>query len=148
MRRKEKERTDEAFFDLVFAKAEVMFLAFNDNGAPYCIPVNFARKRDWIYIHSAREGKKIDLTAIDNRVGFALAVDIEIAREKSTTHYKSVSGSGLISRVEDREEKRAALDLIAARYDAKCRRPAPDRDVDRVAILRVDITVVTGKCSQ
>lgn len=148
MRRKDRERKDPEFFDRVFAEAEVMFLAFNDNGPPYVIPVNFARNRDRIYIHSALAGKKLDLIAADNRVAFGLVAGVDIVREEATTHYRSVCGAGIISVVQDREEKREALDLIGERYDAKCERPAPDRNIARVAILRVDILSLTGKCCE
>ena len=43
------------------------------------------------------------------------------------------------------EEKRLALDSLAERYAARCPRPAPDANVRRVAVIRIDILSLTGK---
>ena len=78
-------------------------------------------------------------------MAFSLAADVRIDREKSSTYYKSVCGTGRAVVVEDPEEKRLALDCLAERYAARCPRPAPDANVRRVAIIRIDILSLTGK---
>ena len=47
--------------------------------------------------------------------------------------------------VEDKEEKRTALDAITVRYKSLCPRPAPDSMINRVAIIRIDIDSLMGK---
>lgn len=145
MRRKDRECNDPAFFADVFSKAEVLFLALNGSEYPYCIPVNFAVKDSKIYIHSALEGHKLDLLARDGRVGFSAAIDIEIDTAKSTTYYKSVSGVGDARVVKAETEKRLALDMLAERYNALCKRPAPQAAITRTAIIRIDIQGISGK---
>lgn len=145
MRRKDRERTDSEFFDEVFSAAEVLFLAFTNGDAPYCLPVNFAREGDHIYIHCAPEGLKLDCVRRDDRVAFSCAVDVVIDRERSTTYYKSLCGTGCAVIIDDMEEKRHALDCIGERYAARCPRPAPEATARRVTILRIDIRTLTGK---
>ena len=145
MRRKDREM-DRAFALEVLDKAEWMTLAMTgEDGTPYCVPVNAVREGDWLYLHSAPEGAKLDLIRKDGRVAFSLAADVRIDREKSSTYYKSVCGTGRAVVVEDPEEKRLALDCLAERYAARCPRPAPDANVRRVAIIRIDILSLTGK---
>ncbi len=145
MRRKEREHNEPQFFDDVFQKAETLFLALMDGDSPYCLPVNFARAGNVIYIHSALEGHKLDLIRQNSHAAFSLAADIEIIREKATTRYKSVCGKALARIVEDETEKGLALEAIGSRYNAICQRPAPQKDIRRVAIIRLDITAMSGK---
>lgn len=147
MRRKEKLRQDAGFFDEVFSGCEEIFVAFMDGEFPYCLPFNFARTGNRIYIHSALRGHKLDCIAANPNVAFALACGIVIDRPKSSTLYKSASGYGIASVVEDAAEKRQALDLLSLRYKAGCPRPATSEMADRVAIIRIDIISVTGKNS-
>lgn len=145
MRLKKRECHDPAFFDEVFNKGEELFLALHNGDFPYLIPVNFIRLGERIYIHCALAGTKLDLIRQDGRVAFSLAVDVRIDREKSTTYYKSVCGTGRASIVEDPDEKRLALDSIAEHYASRCPRPAPEADIRSVGIVRIDILSLSGK---
>lgn len=145
MRRKDRQCNDPAFFDHVFNTAEALCLALRDGGFPYCLYLNFVRKDNVIYIHSAREGHKLDLLRANGNAAFALACDIRIDRQKSATYYASVQGRAHGAIVDDIEEKRAALDMLSARYEALCPRPASDANVARVAIIRLDILEMAGK---
>lgn len=148
MRRTDRERTDPAFFDEVFGSAEEIFLALRNGDFPYCLPVNFARDPAdgmRLYIHCAHEGLKLDCVRRDDRVAFSCAVDIAIDREKASTYYKSVCGTGRAHIVEDMAEKQHALDVIGSRYAARCPRPTPEATARRVSILRIDILSLTGK---
>lgn len=145
MRRKDRERTDTAFFDEVLAAAEVIFLALHNGEYPYCLPVNFARDGERLYIHCAHEGLKLDCVRRDPRVAFSCAADISIDREEASTYYKSVCGTGTARIVEDMAEKQYALDCIGSRYAARCPRPTPEATARRVTIVRIDILTLTGK---
>lgn len=145
MRLSKRECAEPEFFNEVFSKADELFLALNNNGFPYLIPLNFVRLGERLYLHSALEGVKLDLIRKDGRAAFSLTADVRIDREKSTTYYKSVCGTGHARVIEDAEEKRLALDSLAERYAAHCPRPAPDANIRRVAIIRIDILSLTGK---
>jgi len=107
------------------------------------LPFNHVWLDGHIYIHCALEGRKIDVLRRDGRVGFSTAVDVCIIREKSTTHFRSLCGTGRVSEVTDTEEKRRALDAISLRFDARCPRPTPDAALARVNILRIDVESLT-----
>lgn len=136
---------DPAFFDDVFAGAEFMTISMIDKDLPYCLPVNFVRKDNFIYIHSALTGLKLECLAANPNVAFSLATDVRIDIADRTTYYKSICGRGLAVLVEDNVEKGAALDMLAMRYKALCKVPSPESNIRRVSIIRIDIQEMTGK---
>lgn len=95
MRLSKRECAEPEFFNEVFSKADELFLALNNNGFPYLIPLNFVRLGERLYLHSALEGVKLDLIRKDGRAAFSLTADVRIDREKSTTYYKSVCGTAM-----------------------------------------------------
>lgn len=145
MRRKANECSTPEFFQLVLSQAEDLYLAINTEDFPYIIPINFVYVKGVLYLHCALEGTKLDLIARDNRVAFSTSIDVEIIREKATTLYKSVCGTGLASIITDKEEKRFALDCLGERYASICPRPSPDSALDRLCMVRIDILSMTGK---
>lgn len=145
MRRNDRERTDKAFMDQVLAEAEELWVGFNTGGAPYVLPLNFAHVDNCLYMHCAVEGRKLDLIRQDPRVGFTTAAGVEIIREKFTTRYRSVCGTGRAVILEDAAEKQKALDAISERYQALCPRPAPEKMLARTLAIRIDIEELTGK---
>lgn len=145
MRRMDRFRDSDEFINRVLDDAESIYLAMKDGEYPYCIPLNFARIERHLYMHCASEGHKLDLIARDSHVAFACSLDVVIDRAKSTTYFRSVTGRGLASIVENVEEKCQALEAIGAKYAAACPRPCPASTAARVAIVRVDIEAAWGK---
>lgn len=147
MRRKDKEQNSKEFMHAVLDNAETIFLAMFDGDFPYCLPLNFVRQNENLYLHCANAGLKLDCIVRNNRVAFSAAIDIKIDTDKASTYYKSVCGQGLARIVEDIEEKRLALDLLASRYKARCVVPAPLASITRTTIIKIEILNLTGKAS-
>ena len=147
MRRKDRMRADREFVDKALDEAQELFLAMMDGSWPYCLPLNFVRADSRLYVHCALKGHKLDLIKADPHVAFACAMDVEVDRMKSTTYYRSVSGKGLASLVEDEAEKCLALDAIGEKYNARCPRPSPPSAAARTAVIRIDIQEACGKLS-
>ena len=101
---KDRFRADRDFIDGVLNDADDMVVALNDgDGAPYAFPVNFVLLGDALYIHTAFTGKKMDLIRKNPRVGFSAYADVRIIREKATTTFRSVCGTGTAIIVEDKD---------------------------------------------
>lgn len=145
MRRKDRECTDPSFFDALLRQADVMTVAFQTEGFPYVIPVNFVAQNGALYIHCAREGRKLECLSKKSGVGFSVHELIDIDREKATTLYRSICGEGTASLVEDREEKQTALAALARKYQSRCTLPVPDGMLKVTAVIRIDIAAMTGK---
>lgn len=148
MRRKDRECNEDSFFEEVFSKAQVLYLAMFSGAEPYCLPLNFVRAGQTIYVHSALQGHKLDCLAANPRVAFSTAIDIRIDTAHSTTFYKSVCGTGLATIAADEATKARALTLLAERYSARCAIPPGPADLARCAIIQIAIEALSGKCHQ
>lgn len=148
MRRKDRECNDLEFYEDVFKRAETMFVAFNDGPYPYCIPVNFAKVDNSLYIHCATSGKKLDCIVGNPHIGFSLAIDVIIDVPHSTTYYKSIVGTGIAHILDDPKEKELALAAVAAHYGANCARTLTFMEAQRIGIIRIDIVSLNGKCNK
>jgi nitroimidazol reductase NimA-like FMN-containing flavoprotein (pyridoxamine 5'-phosphate oxidase superfamily) len=149
MRRKEMEITDRQLMEKVLKEAEIIRLAMVDDGDPYLVAMNFAYACGSLYMHSAREGRKVDALKKNNRVSFQTETGVEILIKDEacgcSTRYTSVFGTGRAVFVDDRAEKIEALDAIMAKYAGKAGLEYPEKALDRTLIIRVDIEAMTGK---
>ena len=111
MRRNDREVESHDWMMEVLDQGQWMELALaGKDGWPYIVPLNYGFSDDFIIIHCAKEGKKIDLLRENNKVAFNVAVDAEIIRHeedptKFSMKYKSVSGRGIAEFIEDRKER-------------------------------------------
>lgn len=145
MRRTEREVKDVAFMHQVLQDAAEIYVAMNAEGAPYLLPFNFVFLDGCIYIHCAREGRKMDLLRADARVAFATAVDIQV--EKTTTRYRSVAGTGTVELVEDDALKNKVLMALAQRFNAPCKFPVSPAKFSATQIVCIHVATLTGKYS-
>ena len=152
MRQKKREIRDTDEMRDILARASVCRLALCDGDVPYIIPVCFGHKDDCIYIHSAAEGKKIDLIHQNNNVCFEVEVDVELITGESACSYsmkfKSVIGLGKAHIVEDEEEKKRGLDIIMEHYSGSSDHEYVQKGFDLATIIRIDIEQMTGKRSK
>lgn len=147
MRRKERECNDPAFFAQMFEEAKVITLAFQSEDAPYVIPVNFVFFNGALYFHCAVEGRKLDCLKRSPAVGFSVHEILAIDREKATTLYKSLCGTGTASCVADIEEKSSALAALAKKYESRCALPIPEKRLQITELVKITILSLSGKCN-
>jgi nitroimidazol reductase NimA-like FMN-containing flavoprotein (pyridoxamine 5'-phosphate oxidase superfamily) len=150
MRRKEREK-EKAFAYKVIDKAEYGVLALVDeNNGTYAIPLSFARLNDTIYIHSATEGKKLDLIRKNNSVSFTCVGDTQLLSSQFSTYYESAVLFGKASIVESNEEKQRALEAIAAKYSPTFTQEALayiKENWERTTLIRIEIENISGKAN-
>jgi nitroimidazol reductase NimA-like FMN-containing flavoprotein (pyridoxamine 5'-phosphate oxidase superfamily) len=149
MNRGERLVTDRAAIDVVLRRAEVLHLAMVSADGPYVIPVNFGYDGSAIYIHCAEAGHKLDVLAEDPRVAFEAAVDVRIVPGKGcgwTARFRSVVGFGTAALVQDEAEKVYGLGVVISQYSGRAE-SVPPESARGVAVLRIDISSMTGKAS-
>ena len=150
MRRKKQEILDSATLQEIFNKAIVCRLAITDDRAPYIVPLNFGYDDNTLYFHSATEGRKLDLLQKNPMVGFEVEADVEIAPGATACQwgvsFRSIIGYGRASILSEAGEKRRALDIIMVHYSDE-KFTYPDKNLDRTAVIKVEITEMTGKRS-
>lgn len=151
MRRKDKEITDRQAIEEILEKSDVIRLAMVDDGEPYLVALNHAYAGGCLYVHSAKEGRKVDILKKNNKVAFQADIDVGIVLNEEaarcTTRYQSVFGTGRASLLEDRDSKVKALDAIMSKHAPKMGKVYPDNVLDAMLIIKIEIETMTGKKS-
>ena len=151
MRRKNKEIKDKKEIESIINSAIVCRIALSDNNMPYIVPINFGYKDKCLYIHSATEGKKIDIIKKNNDICFEIDIAHEILQGKSACHttmkYYSVIGYGKAYLIDDSEEKIKALNIIIEHYLPEIPHEYSEKFLKKIVIIKIEIDNMTGKKS-
>lgn len=153
MRRKDREVTDPEDIRRIVDKAKILHLGLFDEGYPYVIPLHFGyeitREEFVFYIHSAKEGHKLDLIEKDPFVCVELDCDAEIipAGEDPCRYgaaFASFIGRGKAELVRDPDEKIKGLGLLMENQTG--RKFTIDAGMaEKVAIIRITVPEFTAK---
>lgn len=148
MRRKEKEITDKAALESIIHHARVCRLAMIHNNRPYLVPLSFGFRDNCLYFHGALEGKKIHCIRDNPEVCFEFDQLMDVTESEKPCkwgmNYQSVIGFGRALLLEDKEEKRQALQIIMAQYgDGQYH--FPDKALQVTAVIKLPIDSMTGK---
>ncbi len=153
MRRKDREIADfDAIVDII-RRCEVCRVAFFDDEYPYIVPMNYGVKADdgkiSLFFHCAKQGKKLDLLAKNNKVCFEVDCDrMLVFKDKNVAcsygyAYTSVVGEGVMS-VLPEESKLEGLAAIMEKFGVTDYEFDKTR-VEQVNVLRLDVLHVSGK---
>jgi len=149
MRRKDREIVDKNEIEEILSRSEVIRIALVDEGEPYLVAMNYAYLNEVIYLHSANEGRKVEIIKKSPSVAFLVDVDAEIYSvdnsSKCSSRYRSVFGTGKASFVEVREEKKLALDALMCKHTDQVEFSYPDALFERTLIIKIVIDEMTGK---
>ncbi len=137
----------------IIDRCEACFISMVDpNGLPYVLPFNFAYDGSFIYLHSAKTGRKIDILNANPNVCVAFSSDHKLYFRHQTVacsygmDYRSVLAFGKVEFINDHNEKERVLNLIMEKYTGKTfsyNKPA----IDNVEVFRVAIRKIEGKVS-
>jgi hypothetical protein len=152
MRRKENEIRDRATQISILRAAEVCRIGLSEGNMPYVVPMNFSYRDGCLYLHSSMEGKKIDIIRKNNNVCFEVDVSCGIVKSEKACNwsikYSSVIGFGKAILIEDMEEKKKALDIIMEKYSGTPSFEYAPGQIEKVAIIKIEIEEMTGKKSE
>ncbi|MDP3286393.1 MAG: pyridoxamine 5'-phosphate oxidase family protein [Desulfobacterales bacterium] len=148
MRRKDREIKSKEEIEDIIRKALVCRLGMADENGPYIVPLSFGYIDGFLFFHSAKEGKKLDILKKNNRVCFEMdTFDVIVESEKACDwgmKYKSVIGFGNAFIVKDIESIKAALDVIMAHYSTGSFE-YDQKKLERTVVIKVEIEHMTGK---
>ena len=152
MTKREFRITDENQIRHILDTAKVLHLGLAVNNEPYVVPMNYGYAMEEgklvLYLHSAVQGKKLDMMRENPRVFFELDCDLApFEGEKPCQYglvYSSVMGRGMASIVEDTAEKIKAMALLMKTQTQKDFE-FNDRLVSIVAVIRIDVEEYTAK---
>ena len=150
MRRSDREVTDQKEIDAILAGAQVCRVALSDGNGPYIIPICFGYEPGALYLHSALEGRKIDMIRADPRCCFEIDLYDELIRGERPCswgiRYRSIVGFGRATILEATVEKKHGLACIMRQYDTGTHEFS-DEEVQHVAVIRIAIESMTAKKS-
>lgn len=151
MRRGEREITQSEDLAAIFSEASVLFLALQDQAAPYVIPVSFGWEPGKLYFHGAREGRKLDLIRRNPHVGFSACGDMRIVTAAAavcdfSVVGRSVVGTGKARILDEETERRHAMDVIVRHYSsAPLQGGYRNASLERASLIEIRIDTVRGK---
>lgn len=151
MRRQDKEIKDANVIDQILSASRICRLGMVDDDEAYIVPVNFAHSDGKIYIHSAPNGRKMDILRRNNKVSFEIELENDVIKNdvpcEWSARYRSVMGKGTILIETEPETKIAGLDLIMKKHGATGPIKYDSSSLSRLVLLVLNIETITGKQS-
>ncbi len=154
MRRSERRIDDIAEMIEILRDAEYGHLALVDGGRPYLVALNYGFTADGsritLYFHCAPEGRKLDCIRKNPAACFMVESGVRVVSAgpescKWTAHYRSVVLEGTLELAESLPEKRAALSCLMKHFDAGHELKAPDKMMNMLTILKMNVEHISGK---
>jgi len=151
MRRKNKKITNPKIIQDILKTADTVRIAMIDGDEPYIVPLNYGYQNNALYIHCAKEGRKINILKTDPRVCFEIEGKSELVTGPDacdwTLKYQSLIGYGTVEILENKNEKIAGLDILMSQFGSK-KNSYHSKHVDAIVILKLTIESISGKQSK
>lgn len=148
MRRKEREVSEDAAFEVADRCLWASAAMTDTNGNPYCVPLNIVREGNFIYFHAAQEGRKTDILKKNPRIYISCVCGVKIDANRFTTEYESAAICGKAEEVENTKEKIHALKILCERYaseNMKGFENAVSKYINKTAVWKITVESITGK---
>lgn len=149
LRRKDRALKEDEALEIL-AKSNYGVLCVFDGNYPYGIPVNYVYEDGLIYIHSAKEGHKIESIRSFDRVCFTVVGSSQVMENGFSTKYESVIIFGRAEILQD-EQVIPALRKLVQKYSPDYTNEAERIIQDSfkaVAVIRIKIEHVQGKANR
>lgn len=153
MRRSDREVTDINNILEIVGRAKILHLGLFDGEFPYIVPMHFGYEfndgRFVFFLHSAKEGHKLDLIKDNPNVCIEMECDVTLISGgevpcKYGSEYASVIGQGQAELVEDEEEKIKGLKLLMKNQTDRCFE-IDGKMAEAVAVIKVVISDLSAK---
>jgi len=153
MRRNDLAVSDPAELDDIILSCDCFRLAFADGTKPYIVPLSFGYQREdgmpVFYFHSAKEGRKVELSRKLSYAGFELDTNRAINENEKpcdfSVRYQSIIGEGTLTEITDTDEKIRGLNLIMNHYSGRANWEFPLHVLDKTVLFRLSVSEMSGK---
>jgi nitroimidazol reductase NimA-like FMN-containing flavoprotein (pyridoxamine 5'-phosphate oxidase superfamily) len=151
VRRHDREVESRQEIDEILHGAKVLHIAFAVDREPYVVPISFGYDGTSLYIHTAKEGRKIDCIDANPRVCFQVERNVRMVTDSEDACawsfvFESVIGHGVVSELSDPEKRSHGLNHIMRHYSGKEWEFDPSA-LSNTRVWRIWIESVTGKRS-
>ncbi len=152
VRRQDREITDPAEMRQVLKTTNYVTVALCMDNEPYLISLNhgYDENGNCLYFHCAPEGKKLIYAKANHRVWGQAILDFGVTDECDYA-YTSVHFSGILSLIEDLEEKKHGMEVLVRQVslnpEEKLSKIKPEK-LAKTTMARIDINYLSGKKHQ
>ena len=148
-------RTDRAIstsdaIDLLASANYGVLSTVGEDGRPYAIPLSFVFHGRVIYLHCAKEGRKLDNLRNNPAVSFCVVGHTKVLPGEFATEYESAIASGT-ARLISGDEKQQALIKFLEKYSPDYIEQGLEyiaASIDKVEIIRIDVDEISGKAKR
>jgi nitroimidazol reductase NimA-like FMN-containing flavoprotein (pyridoxamine 5'-phosphate oxidase superfamily) len=153
LRRKEKEISDRNELLSILVKAKYVVVAMCQDNEPYLVTLShgYDRKRNCIYFHCAKEGKKVDILKSQNKVWGQAMLDKGYVQGACDHLFATAHFMGRVTFIKNRSEKKHALEVMINALEDEPQKvldaQLTEKSIEDVQIGRIDIEYVSGKKS-
>ncbi|MBO7253079.1 MAG: pyridoxamine 5'-phosphate oxidase family protein [Oscillospiraceae bacterium] len=152
MTKRERQVTDPAQIRHILDTGKVLHLGLAVDNEPYVVPMNYGYTMEEgklvLYLHSAVQGKKLDMIRANPKVFFEIECDLMPFEGRVPCQYglvySSIMGRGKARIIENVSEKQAAMALLMKTQTGKDF-SFEERLVSIVAVIRIDAEEYTAK---
>lgn len=153
MRRKDREITNQKDMIQIIENAQILRLALFDDDYPYIVPMHYGYTLDnskiIFYMHSAKEGHKLDLISKNPNVCLEIENDMEIVSGgdvpcKYGATFSSIIARGKAEIVEDVDEKIEGLKLLMV-HQVNKDFEINEQMANMVCAIKVTVEQITAK---
>lgn len=109
IRRSEREITIQEAKEILDSAEYGVLSTVDKDGQPYGVPLNYVFKDDYIYIHSALSGHKLDNILFNAKVSFCVVGKTKVLPDKFATQYESTVVFGVASEVKSPDRNNVLL---------------------------------------
>lgn len=146
----DREIKNQAIIEEILVQGRELRLAMIDADRPYVVPLNYGYAAGHLYIHCARQGKKLDCLRRNPQVCFEISQVLErVGGERAcqwSTNFRSLVGHGTAQIIDERDEIIQGYDVIMNHFGG----PAgnyEEKYLKGSMIIRIKIESLTGKQS-
>lgn len=150
MRRKRQLLSEKETFEILKRCTSGVLGVIGDDDYPYTVPVSYAFKEGKLFIHSAKQGHKIDSIKRNDKVTFCVIENDEVIQETFTSHFRSASIFGRARILTEDAHKRYALECLVEKYSPDYIKEGQQeikREWDQVCLIEIEIEHMTGKAA-
>jgi len=148
MRRKRQLLSEEESISILNGMKSGVLAVLGDDDYPYAVPLSYVYHDNKIYFHSATLGHKIDAVTKNSKASFCVIEQDNVIPEEYTTYFRSVIVFGKVCILENDDEKRKAIEMLAEKYSPiqeEGRLQEIKKGFNHLSMIELSIEYMTGK---
>ncbi|MCK5735719.1 MAG: pyridoxamine 5'-phosphate oxidase family protein [Spirochaetaceae bacterium] len=147
MRRTDRQTSESDAYSILERGEFGILSSISESGELYGVPMNYCVIDQNVYLHSAREGKKVENLLFHPEVSFSVVINTEVLPGEFASKYESCVLQGLAEEVSG-DDKQSALESFIFKYSRDFFAEGKvyiEKLKDQTKVFRVSINSISGK---